>query len=131
MVPASARLPRRAARPFTPDLAVARDGTVGVRFYHLRRDRLGDAALTTDSWFRHSHDRGRHWREARLGRSFDLRTAPLVGNEGPFPRGLFLGDYQALVGLRGGFAPVFACARPAARRGPSDIFFARIKVTTP
>jgi hypothetical protein len=48
---------------------VARDGTVGVRFYDLRRDRLGDAPLTTDSWFRHSHDRGRHWREARLGRS--------------------------------------------------------------
>jgi hypothetical protein len=116
---------RRAKAPFTPDLAVASDGTVGVRFYDLRRDRTDDAALTTDSWFRHSHDRGRHWREARLGRSFDLRTAPVASAPTP---GLFLGDRHALAALPGGFAAVFARAQPAARRGPTDIFFARIKL---
>jgi hypothetical protein len=120
------RLASRGAKaPFTPDLAVARDGIVGVCFYDQRRDRLGDVPLTTDSWFRHSHDRGRHWREARLDRSFDLRTAPVAGGLTP---GLFLGDYQAVVALPGGFATVFARARPAARQGPSDIFFARIKL---
>src|SRR5215207_1236889 len=116
---------RRARSPFTPDLAVGSDGTVGVRFYDLRRDRPGDDALTTDSWFRHSHDHGRHWREARLGRSFDLRTAPVAGGATP---GRLLGDYQALAALPGGFATVFARARPAARRGPTDIFFARIEL---
>jgi hypothetical protein len=116
---------RGAKAAFIPDLAVTRDGTVGVRFYDLRRDRPGDAALTTDSWIRHSHDRGRHWRELRLGRSFDLRAAPILGGVN---RALFLGDYQALVALPGGFATVFARARPAARQGPSDIFFTRIKL---
>jgi hypothetical protein len=113
---------RGAKRPFIPDLAVARDGTVGVRFYDLRRDRPGDAALTTDSLFRHSHDGGRHWREARLGGSFDLRTAPLCLG------GRYLGLYQALVAQRGGFATAFTRARAAAREGPTDIFFARIKL---
>jgi len=115
----------RSRSPFTPDLAVGSDGTVGVRFYDLRSDRPGDAALTADSWFRHSHDHGRHWREARLGRSFDLRTAPIAGGATP---GLLLRDYQALAALPGGFATVFARAQPAARDGPTDIFFARIKL---
>jgi hypothetical protein len=114
---------RGAKRPFSPDLAVAAEGTVGVRFYDLRRDRPGDSALTTDSWFRHSRDRGRHWREARLGGSFDLRTAPL------YLGGRYLGLYQTLVALRGAFATVFARGQPAARLGPTDIFFARIKLS--
>src|SRR5215207_818770 len=112
---------RGAKRAFMADLAVTAGGTVGVRFYDLRRDRLGDAALTTDSWFRHSHDSGRHWSEVRLGRSFDLRTAPDLP-------GLFLGDYQGLVALPGGFATLFARAQPAARRGPTDLFYTRIKL---
>ena len=113
------------ARAFTPDLAVARNGTVGVRFYDLRNDRPGDAALTTDSWFRHSHDSGRSWREARLGQPFDLRTAPLISG-GISSRGYMLGEYEGLVGMRRGFATAFARAQPAALAGPTDIFFARI-----
>jgi hypothetical protein len=113
--------------PFTPDLAVARNGTVGVRFYDLRNDSPGDAALTTDSWFRHSHDRGRTWREARLGQSFDLRTAPEITG-GLFSRGFMLGEYEGLVGLRRSFATAFARAEPAALNGPTDIFFSRIRL---
>jgi hypothetical protein len=111
--------------PFTPDLAVARNGTVGVRFYDLRNDRPADASLTTDSWFRHSHDRGRSWRETRLGQPFNLRTAPEITG-GLFSRGFMLGEYEGLAAVPGGFATVFARAQPAARVGPTDIFFARI-----
>jgi hypothetical protein len=96
-----------------------------VRFYDLRNDVPGDGALTTDSWFRHSHDRGRTWREARLGQPFDLRTAPEITG-GIFARGFMLGEYEGLVGMRHSFATVFARARPAALAGPADIFFARI-----
>jgi hypothetical protein len=46
----------------------------------------------------------------------------------PLATGLFIGDYEGLVALPGGFATVFARAQPAARRGATDLFFARIKV---
>jgi hypothetical protein len=118
---------RGANRGFIPDLAVARDGTIAVRFYDLRNDRPGDAALTTDSWLRYSFDHGRHWGESRLGGAFDLRNAPLV-NGRPLATGLFIGDYEGLVALPSGFATVFARAQPAARRGATDLFFARIKI---
>jgi hypothetical protein len=113
--------------PFTPDLAIARNGTVGVRFYDLRNDVPGDAALTTDSWFRHSHDRGRSWHEARVGEPFDLRTAPDITG-GIVSRGYMLGEYQGLVGMRRSFATAFSRAQPAALAGPTDIFFSRIRL---
>jgi hypothetical protein len=119
---------RGANRGFIPDLAVARDGTIAVRFYDLRHDHPGDAALTTDSWLRYSFDRGRHWGESRLGGSFDLRNAPLV-NGRPLATGLFIGDYEGLVALPRGFATVFARAQSTSSRGATDLFFARIKVT--
>jgi hypothetical protein len=115
------------SRGFIPDLAVAREGTVAVRFYDLRNDRPGDPALTADSWLRYSFDRGRHWGEKRLGGSFDLRNAPLV-NGRPLATGLFIGDYEGLVAMPGGFATVFARAHPTTSRGATDLFFARVKV---
>jgi hypothetical protein len=114
-----------ATTPFTPDLAIAGNGILGVRFYDLRNDVPDDATLTTDSWFRHSHDRGRTWQEARLGESFDLRTAPEITG-GVVSRGYMLGEYEGLVGMRRSFATAFARAQPAALAGPTDIFFARI-----
>ena len=116
-----------ANRGLIPDLAVAHDGTVAVRFYDLRDDRPGDTALTANSWLRYSFDRGRHWGEKRLGGSFDLRNAPLV-NGRPLATGLFIGDYEGLVAVPGGFATVFARAQPTAGSGATDLFFARIKV---
>ena len=118
---------RNASRAFLPDLAVAGDGTVAVRFYDLRMDRPGDAALTTDSWLSYSKDGGNSWAETRLGGSFDLRTAPVVMGL-PLASGLFIGDYEGLVAVPGGFATVFARSRPAARVGSTDLFLARIQI---
>jgi hypothetical protein len=115
-----------AVAPFTPDLAVARNGTLGLRFYDLRNDVPGDSALTTDSWFRHSHDGGRSWKEKRLGGAFDLRTAPLQATGG-LP-GYQLGEYQGLVAVNKGFSTAFARAKPAAKEGATDIFYTSIKV---
>jgi hypothetical protein len=107
-----------------PDLAVAGNRAVALRFYDLRADRAGDQPLSTRSWLRVSRDGRRAWRERRLGGVFDLRTAPVAAGTNP---GRFLGEYQGLVGLPSGFATLFAQAQPRARVGPTDGFFRRIR----
>jgi hypothetical protein len=113
-----------ADRPMNPDLAVAGNRAVALRFYDLRADRAGDQPLSTRSWLRVSRDGRRAWRERRLGGVFDLRTAPVAAGTNP---GRFLGEYQGLVGLPSGFATLFAQAQPRARVGPTDGFFRRIR----
>jgi hypothetical protein len=104
---------------FEPAIAVNKRGTVGVIWYDLRNDRPGDAALTADVWFAHSHNRGESWRQTHVAGPTDLRTAPLPGHN-------YVGEYQGLAGLRRGFAAAFTLAAPQAKNGPTDIFFARI-----
>jgi hypothetical protein len=108
---------------FLPVIAVSHNGTVGVTYYDVRRDVIGDHAYTSDIWLAHSHNGGATWRETHLGGPFDLRSAPL--RKIPV-RGLFVGDYHGLVALRNGFASVFAMAKPKARAGATDIFFTRV-----
>ncbi len=109
---------RVGGQAFQPTVAVGARGTVGVSWYDFGRDRPGDAVLTTDVWFAHSHSRGRHWRRTHLAGPFDVRTA--YGDGKP------LGDFQGLVATRHGFAAAFVQARPAASHGPSDVFVAKI-----
>jgi hypothetical protein len=111
---ASRNLPGVTAFSFEPAVAVDADGAVGVIWYDMRRDDLGDQVLTTDVWFARSTDRGATWRQAHLAGSFDLRSA---ANQ-------WLGEYQGNVGLDRGFASVFTMAAPKAVHGPSDIFVA-------
>jgi hypothetical protein len=115
---------RLGSQAFLPNVAVMPDGTVGVTFDDFRNDRPGDGRLSTDVWFRHSHDGGRSWRERHLAGPFDMLTASRTSSTAI--AGRFVGDYQGLVALPGGFGAVFAQARPAARVGPSDVFYARV-----
>jgi hypothetical protein len=116
----SSKLPGVSAFAFEPAVAVDSHGTVGVIWYDLRNDRLGDAAITADVWFAHSDDRGASWRQSHVAGPTDLRTAPL-------PHHNYVGEYQGLAALRGrGFAAAFTLAAPFATDGPTDIFFARI-----
>ncbi len=85
---------------FTPNIHVAPDGTVGVTYSDLRSDTAA-APLLTDSWLARSNDGGATWRDLRIGAPFDLGTAP-------FARGLFVGDYHALVNLADEFMPFYA-----------------------
>jgi hypothetical protein len=112
----SSHLPGVTAFAFEPAVAVDARGTVGVVWYDLRRDRPGDAQLTTDVWFASSRDKGSTWRQQHVAGAFDLRTAPNHR----------LGEYQGITGLSRGFAAVFTMAAPRARNGPSDIFVARL-----
>ena len=111
---------------FLPSVAVMPDGTIGVTWDDTSRDRRGDGRFTADVRFAHSHDGGRSWHRRHLAGPFDLLQGPRSGSAGI--GGIFLGDYQALVGLPRGFAGVFALTPPLARSGPSDVFFARVSV---
>jgi hypothetical protein len=115
----SSMLPGVSAYAFEPAIAVDKHGTVGVMWYDLRNDVLGDAALTADVWLAHSHDRGESWRQTHVAGPTDLRTAPLPAHN-------YVGEYQGLAGLRHGFAAAFTLPAPQAEDGPTDIFFARI-----
>jgi hypothetical protein len=112
---------------FLPSLAVAGDGTVGVLWDDTRNDVRGDNQLTADVWVARSGDRGASWREDHVAGPFDLRTGPRSGSAGI--GGIFLGDYQAMVGLPEGFGAIFAAPRPVAATGPSDGFFTRLSST--
>ncbi len=118
---------RARTQAFMPSLAVTAGGVVGVTYYDFRRDKLCDCnqpnrtPLTTDVWFAHSHNGGRTWRERHLAGPFNMRSAPLAGGL------LFLGDYQGLARTPGGFAAVFSQAKPRAKAGKADVFFADIR----
>lgn len=114
---------RGARRPMLPTVAVAPNGALALTFYDLRPARPGGAALPTRAWIRYSRDAGRQWQERPLGGVFDLRTAPVATG---FTPGRFLGDYEGLVPLPNGFGALFAQARPQARVGSTDGFFARL-----
>jgi hypothetical protein len=108
-----------------PDVAVADNGWVAVRFYDLREDELGDVALSTRSWLRVSRNGHGFGREVPLGGVFDLRAAPVATG---FTPGRFLGEYQGLVGVQGGFAVLFAQAQPEAQIGATDGFFSGVEL---
>ena len=113
-------LPGVSAFAFEPAIAVDSHGTVGVTWYDLRNDQLGDAALTADVWFAHSDDDAATWQQTHVAGPTDLRTSP-------FPLQNRVGEYQGLAALRGrGFAAIFALATPFAKDGVTDIFFSRI-----
>lgn len=118
-----ARVGGGSAQGFLPSLAVASDNTVGVTYYDLRNDVAGDAPLTGDVWFSHSHNGGIDWEESHVAGPFDLRRAPFRLVPGP---GYFVGDYHALTAIPGGFGAVFAQPAPQAVVGATDVFFASL-----
>jgi hypothetical protein len=114
-------LPGVRAYAFEPAIAVDARGTVGVTWYDLRNDRRGDAPLTADVWFAHSHNRGASWHQRHVAGPTDLRTAPLPAHN-------YVGEYQGLARLgRRGFAATFTLAAPQAQDGPTDIFYAGLR----
>ncbi|MEO7730350.1 MAG: sialidase family protein [Kofleriaceae bacterium] len=89
---------------FTPNVAVAADGTVGVMYYDLRNVRPSDAdAFRVTAWLATSHDGGVIWDDEMLSEPFDLRPALLQNS-------YFLGDYQAMAVAGDVFVPLFVGA---------------------
>jgi hypothetical protein len=136
------------SHPATPNLAVAADGTVGITFYdHRRDDPSNSPAKVTDLWFRYSADKGETWQEQHVAGPFDHTQAPST-NAKPCPPeppncpdgtlpgngNGFVGDYQGIAAMPGGFAAVFALAQPlpganfSLLHPPTDIFFSQLRV---
>ena len=97
-----------AAPAFTPQIAVAADGTVGVFYYDLR-----DGGRAT-AWLATSHDGGATWSDEQLSSAFD-QTIANVGADGAF-----LGDYEGLAARGTDLVPMFAIA--FVPEDPTDIF---------
>jgi hypothetical protein len=99
---------------FTPAVAVADDGTVGVSFYDTRdadgsKDHFDVAAFMVTST-----DHGATWTEERLTGPFDLMQAALDGV-------YFLGDYQGLAASGANLVPFFVAA-VVAPQDPTNVF---------
>jgi hypothetical protein len=92
------------AAAFTPMVAVASDGTVGVTYYDLRDDRPSDSgSFRATAWLATSRDGGATWSDEALSEPFDLRPASLG-------EAYFIGDYQGLAVSDGAFLPFFVAA---------------------
>lgn len=86
---------------FTPMVAVAGDGTVGVSYYDLRDERRsGSSTFRATAWLATSRDGGTTWSDEALSEPFDLRQASLG-------EAYFIGDYQGLAISDGAFLPFF------------------------
>jgi hypothetical protein len=107
------------AAAFTPSVAVADDGTVGVSYYDFR-DNTPATGVPTDVWLTHSHDGGATWTEQQIGGPFDMEKAPIA-------RGFFVGDYEGLTGVGDGFLAFFAMTTNDTSN-PTDIFAVRATV---
>ena len=114
---------------FTPSVAVAPDGTIGVSYYDFRNNDVSDhTRLETDHWLVHCHPSGAtdctdpaHWEESpAIGPTFNLKFAP-------YARGYFVGDYAGLTGMPGGFYAVFSRARAA--RDPATVYGAFVPIS--
>jgi Neuraminidase (sialidase) len=109
---------------FLPTVAVSPAGTVGVTYFDFRNDVPGDPELTTDRWFRHSHDGGATWSETHVAGPFDFRTAPYTGGDYP------LGGYYGLAPIgRTGFGAAWIQTITPRTQGATDAFFARLRVS--
>jgi BNR repeat-like domain len=101
------------AGAFTPTVAVAGDGTLGVTYYDTRNDRASDSDhLMVTHWLATSKDGGATFSDTMIGAPFDLRHAAMVEGQA-----YFLGDYQGLVHDGSAFLPFFAASCP------SNVFF--------
>jgi hypothetical protein len=104
------------ALAFTPAVAVSGNGVVGVLYYDIRALPPGDTTtLPTTTWLATSPRGGEHFTERQVAAPFDLLSAPNAG-------GFFVGDYEALSPVPGGFRPLFAEANSGSPADPTDVF---------
>ena len=110
-----------ATQAFTPSIAVAQGGKIGVTYYDLRNDNPGDnSQLLATAWLATSTDGGLTFQESAIGGPFDLRSAART-KEGT-REFYFIGDYQGLVTSGANFLPFFVLANNGNTSNRSDVF---------
>jgi hypothetical protein len=109
--PSGPSIPIVDQQAFTPTVAVAASGAVGVTYYDNRfDDPVTDQS--TDAWGITSTDGGATWTETRLtDASFNINHAPFTG------QCCFLGDYEGLAATGSGFLATFVVADNANNPG--------------
>jgi hypothetical protein len=112
-------IPAGDQQAFTPSVAVAANGTVGVTYYDFRNNTPAPGLLT-DYWIAHADnnftDPASWSQENRLtDASFDLELAPRTF------RGFFVGDYEGLAATGNNFDALFSQA--VSTSDPASIFF--------
>jgi hypothetical protein len=103
---------------FTPSVEVAANGAVAVTYYDFRKN-TSASGVPTDYWLVHCHSactKRANWSETHVSGSFNIKRAPAAG-------GYFLGDYEGLAAVGGGFRALFA--RPTST-DRADINFAKV-----
>ena len=111
---------------FTPAIAVAQGGIVGVSYYDLRNDNPGDNShLLGTRWLATSRDGGATFQDTALSSTFDIRNAPQTLEE--IPGGgqrfaYFVGDYEGLVAVGASFLPLFVIANDGDTSNRTDVF---------
>lgn len=121
-----------------PALAVAQDGTVAVGYYADRHDGIFGPRGTAYR-LRKLDPSGDYLGDQQLAGPFDRTTAPDInGNRAdhPFYAGGFIGDYQGIAPIDGGFGLTFVLAQPLEQANftlshepengntPTDVYFA-------
>jgi hypothetical protein len=106
---------------FVPTVAVLANGTIGVSYFDFRDNTPDRNSLPTAAWLSTSTD-GLSWREQKILGPFDLDAAPVA-------EGLFLGDYQGLVGVGNIFVPLLVQANHADTANPTDVFALQVNPT--
>ena len=104
---------------FTPSIAVAANGTVGVAYYDFRNNDSA-AGLPTDYWFTSCTSACTSpgsWVETHVNGSFDMENAPVA-------RGYFLGDYEGIATTGNDFGLLFA--RSGDSPNTSDVVYTRV-----
>jgi hypothetical protein len=112
-------IPAGDQQAFTPSVAVAANGTVGVTYYDFRNNTPAPGLLT-DCWIAHADnhftDPASWSQENRLtDASFDLELAPRTSS------GFFVGDYKGLASAGNNFDALFSQA--VSTNDPASIFF--------
>jgi photosystem II stability/assembly factor-like uncharacterized protein len=111
--------PRRVSAPtgrpaFTPSIAVASNGTVGITYYDFRNLAAGNTTtLPTDYWFISSNDG--FAANTHITGPFDMKTAPVA-------EGFFVGDYEGLATVGTSFHPFFVATNSGDLSNRTDVF---------
>lgn len=106
---------------FTPTIAVLQDGTIGISYFDFRRP-SATGFQPTEHWLAASRD-GVNWQETRLAGNFDLLNAPNAN-------GLFVGDYQGLVGAGASFVALYSRVNNADTANRTDTYADRVDAGT-
>ena len=103
---------------FTPSIAVAENGDVGVTYYDVRTLQPGNTTtLPTSTWLTVSPRGGRHFdRERQIAPVFDFLQAPQAG-------GYFIGDYQGLTTVGNQFRAMFVTTNSGQPNNRTDVFY--------